>query len=114
MDTTNRGRQCEDLAVRWYEENGYTVLQRNYRSALGEIDIICSNKGQIVFCEVKSIPSYWDSSDMGMKIPPSKVMKIKKTASDYLARNCTAVYDSIRFDAVFVTGNSIRCIEGAF
>jgi len=114
MDTKSRGKHCEDLAVNWYCNNGYTVLERNYRSSIGEIDIICLRNGLIVFSEVKSIPSYWESSDMGMKIPPSKIMKIKRTASHYLARNSGAVYDSIRFDAVFVTGNSIRCIEGAF
>lgn len=114
MDTKSRGRQCEDLAARWYADNGYTVVLRNYRSPAGEIDIICSRNGLVVFSEVKSIPACWDSPDMGMKIPPSKVMKMKKTASHYLARNCGTVYDSIRFDAVFVTGNSVRCIEGAF
>ncbi len=114
MDTKNRGRQCEDLAAAWYTANGYTVLERNFRSQSGEIDIICTKAGVLVFSEVKSIPVYWDSSDMGMKIPPAKVARIKKTASGYLARSAGAVYDSIRFDAVFVTGNSVRCIEGAF
>lgn len=114
MDTKSRGKQCEDLAAEWYADNGYTVVLRNYRSSAGEIDIICSRNSILVFSEVKSIPAYWDSSDMGMKIPPSKIMKMKKTASHYLARNSGEVYDSIRFDAVFVTGNSIRCIEGAF
>ncbi len=114
MDKNNRGRQCEDFAAKWYSDNGFTVLQRNYRSAFGEIDIICKKGSVLVFSEVKSIPASWDSSDMEMKIPPAKVMRIKKSASDYLARSSNEVYHSIRFDAVFVSGNSIRCIEGAF
>ena len=114
MDTKSRGRLCEDLAANWYKDNGYSVVQRNYRSASGEIDIICRKDSTLVFSEVKSIPVYWDAGDMEMKIPPAKVMRIKRTASDYLARCSNEVYHSIRFDAVFVAGNSIRCIEGAF
>lgn len=52
--TTTIGRFGEDAAVEFLKKNGYTVIERNYRSGRNEIDIIASDKNYLVFVEVKA------------------------------------------------------------
>src|SRR5574340_126042 len=48
------GTKGEQLAVGFLKRSGYKILQRNYRCRSGEIDIICYDRGTIVFVEVKT------------------------------------------------------------
>ncbi len=48
------GKDSEALAAEYLAENGYEILQRNYRTPRGEIDIIAKDGDTIVFVEVKS------------------------------------------------------------
>ena len=48
------GRQGEDLAVSLLIDNGYIILERNFRTKFGEIDIIAKDKETFVFVEVKT------------------------------------------------------------
>ena len=42
----------EDMAAAWYEENGYEVLERNWRRREGEVDLIVRRRRIVAFCEV--------------------------------------------------------------
>lgn len=54
MDSTFiKGRQGEDLACRFLQEKGYTIIARNYVYRKHEVDIIAEDKNEIVFIEVK-------------------------------------------------------------
>jgi len=48
------GKLGEEAAVGLLKDNGYRVLLRNYRTKLGEIDIIAKDKDTICFIEVKT------------------------------------------------------------
>ncbi len=48
------GAQGETVAARYLERQGYAVIQRNYRSRHGEIDIIAVKQPYLCFCEVKT------------------------------------------------------------
>ena len=48
------GKAGEKLAAEFLRKNGYRILQRNYQAYSGEIDIIASEGGDVVFVEVKS------------------------------------------------------------
>ena len=48
------GRDGEILAEKHLKQHGYRILERNYRTRLGEIDIIASHEGTLVFVEVKT------------------------------------------------------------
>ena len=47
------GKKSESLAAWYLKKNGYKIIEQNYRTALGEIDIIAKEKKTIVFVEVK-------------------------------------------------------------
>lgn len=48
------GRRGEQIATRWLEEHGYTILERNWRCPRGEIDVVSTIGESIVFVEVKT------------------------------------------------------------
>ncbi|MEV8378292.1 YraN family protein [Kribbella sp. NPDC056861] len=55
MRTTNAiGQYGEDLAARYLVDNGFTILDRNWRCAQGEIDIVARELQTLVVCEVKT------------------------------------------------------------
>ncbi|MCJ7656735.1 MAG: YraN family protein [Candidatus Atribacteria bacterium] len=81
----NIGKFGEDLASKYLEEKGYKIKERNYRTFLGEIDIISEYKGNIIFVEVKTRRSdrfgYPEEA-----INFNKQRKIIKNALCYLAK----------------------------
>lgn len=58
MDTTTPtkvlGEYGERLAARFLAEQGYTILDRNWRCVRGEIDIVARDGADVVICEVKT------------------------------------------------------------
>jgi putative endonuclease len=48
------GEKGEGLAVKFLKKNGYKIIKRNYKTPLGEIDIIANDRGTLVFVEVKT------------------------------------------------------------
>lgn len=81
----NIGKYGEDVASKYLREKGYKIKVRNYRTFLGEIDIICEYKGNIIFVEVKTR----NSDKFGYPeeaINLAKQRKIIKNALCYLSR----------------------------
>jgi len=99
------------------KRKGYKIIERNYRSRSGEIDIIARDKKDLVFIEVKTRRS----TDFGLPqeaVSYSKRRRLTRIALGYLAQrklrdvNC-------RFDVVdiLMKGNQvcdIELIKGAF
>jgi putative endonuclease len=52
--TQTLGRLGEDMAARYLEQQGYTILARNWRHGHREIDIICRLGDDLIFVEVKT------------------------------------------------------------
>ena len=74
------GDIAEDKACRYLIQHGYEVVDRNYHSRVGEIDIVAKKGGHYHFFEVKSNKNY----DPLYNITPKKLQKIIKTVNIYL------------------------------
>ena len=80
--TSTLGKLAEDFAVKLLTKKGYKVIERNFRSRFGEIDIIALKEEILVFVEVKA---RW-STKFGKPeeaVTPSKIWKIGRTGEYY-------------------------------
>ncbi|MBQ6314844.1 MAG: YraN family protein [Mogibacterium sp.] len=92
----NIGDSGEEFAARVLEESGYQIIERNYSSRYGEIDIIALRDGILHFIEVKTRTS----SDFGYPaeaVTETKITRIRRTAESYISRR-RAFWRSISFD----------------
>jgi putative endonuclease len=77
------GRQGEDLAASYLAEQGYKVLERNWRCARGEIDIIAEKGEWLIFVEVRArIGQTYGSPEES--ITPAKQARLLELAQAYL------------------------------
>lgn len=110
------GKQGEDLAAAHLEQNGYRILERNYRSVFGEVDIVAEEGDTLVFVEVKSRRSE-AYGDPQLAVGPEKQRKISRAAMGYLSERGLNRRPA-RFDIVAVklrpSGNTIELIRDAF
>jgi len=109
------GKRGEAVAVDFLEQQGYQILERNFRSRLGEIDIIAKDKDTIVFVEVKTKKS-------GRHLHPKysvtrqKQKKISMVALYYL-KTLKQSGGRARFDVVTIVSETppkIELIKNAF
>lgn len=95
------GNQGERVAERYLHKMGYRILERNLRSARGEIDLIALHGETLVFCEVKSRQGVGELYP-GDSIHAHKQQRIIHLAADYLQRHPAYADYPCRFDAVLV------------
>ena len=101
-----KGNKAEAKAVAFLQKEGYVIIETNFYSRFGEIDIIASKEGVVHFVEVKSGLDYESAIN---NITPSKLQKILKTAQVYLKKNALDI--EYTFDAVIVTPDDIEIVE---
>lgn len=80
------GKYGEDIATEYLKKNGYKIIERNFKKPWGEIDVVCSLNGIIVFVEVKTQNK---SNRFFIRpeenITPFKQRQLIKSANAYLA-----------------------------
>ncbi len=113
------GKAGEDAAVAFLKKKGYRIVRRNFRTAVGEIDIIAEHKKALVFIEVKTRSSA-EFGHPAEAVSPAKQRKLAQTAESFLARYKVKNRD-MRFDVAAVTGSpdnpgswNVEIIEDAF
>ena len=106
------GKAGEDKAVLYLKKKHYRILERNYRTRYGEIDIIAQIGNVTVFVEVKQRkdeqfgrPEDW--------VTPQKKNRIISAAKRYLFEK-ENYNDYFRFDVIAITANEIIHMENAF
>jgi len=75
------GDRGEDIAAKYLQQQGYRIVQRNYRSRYGEVDIICAQQGILVFVEVKTRTSNAFGFPEESITPPSKLISAKSLST---------------------------------
>lgn len=110
------GNQGEDLVAAWLIEHGYSILNRNYQTHLGEIDIIATKQDVVAFIEVKTrkLPQF----PIEATITYTKQKRIARAATTYILAN-NINNKVLRFDVATVTqtasnNNTISYIKNAF
>lgn len=93
----------EDLSIKYLINNGYFIIEKNYRNKLGEIDIICKKNNIIVFVEVKS--RYTNNYGLPIEsVTYSKQKQIIKISNLYIILNKYNNFN-IRYDVIEVFFN---------
>ena len=113
--TANVGQTAENLAARFLEKHGLTVLTRNYRCRGGEIDLVCRTGKTLVFAEVRFRRNP-DFGGAGASVTLTKQRRIILAAQHYLLANARHNCDC-RFDCLLLNGmdeNNIDWIPNAF
>ncbi len=110
--TSDRGAKGESTAGHFLQESGYSIVERNFRTRAGEVDIIAVEGGTIAFCEVKS----WERMPIeGLEhaLDRRKQGRIIRTAARFLARHPSYARLQPRFDVIFIH-DSIVHLKDAF
>jgi len=112
LDRKKIGKENEKLAEQFLKQSGYTILDKNFSSKFGEIDIIAKKGSLIIFVEVRS-KSYNAFGKPFETINKSKIQKIINTAQIYISIKNLYNYD-IRFDVISIENQKITHILAAF
>ena len=113
------GSRGEHLAAEHLERRGLRVLERNYRTRLGELDLIAFDGARLVFCEVKTRRAGsgrpWDA------LGKVKQARVRAMARQWLAERTDRPHaPELRFDAIGITIDArgrlvaLEHLEGAF
>ena len=116
---TSLGAWGEAIAAEALKARGFAVIERNYRSRYGEIDIIAENREYLVFAEVKLRKSTYFGAAREF-VDLRKQERLRATASMWLEEHETSLQP--RFDVIEIYAPDgmqtkrpqIRQIEDAF
>lgn len=115
------GRTGERLAVDHLMRLGYEIVERNYRTRWGELDVVARIGTTLVFCEVKTRRSGGSAGGALEAVGTRKQAQVRRMAGRWLTERRNRPYaEVIRFDAIGVTLDaagglvSLEHVEGAF
>ncbi|MCB4791740.1 MAG: YraN family protein [Elusimicrobia bacterium] len=108
------GNLGEEKAVQYLTKNKYKILERNYRSNFGEVDIIAKENEDLVFIEVK----LRRTNEFGLPIEAItglKQKRIVKSALQYV-KSKNLLKENIRFDVLLIgpQEDEIEVVKSAF
>jgi|TARA_B110000196_G_scaffold317789_1_gene331675 putative endonuclease len=110
--TISVGNKAERQAEKYLVNRGYHVVERNFRSKLGEIDLVLKKDHALVFVEVR----YRSDSTRGTPaetVTRSKIGKIIRIAEVFLLKNNRFNYYDCRFDVIAIS-NTLTWTDGEF
>jgi len=105
------GRQGEQRAADYLREAGFRVLDRNYRCADGELDIVAAERRILVACEVKTRSGVRYGTPFEA-VTPQKLKRLRRLAVRWVVAH-GVIFDELRVDLIGVlrTGTDDFTIE---
>ena len=96
----NTGRTGEQIACDFLKKQGYSIVERNYRSRIGEIDIVAEHREYLVFCEEKT---YRNRTGLhpSLSVTAKKIEKLGMLGEHYLSQK-HLMHLQPRFDVIAV------------
>ena len=113
MNKREVGYEYEQRAAVFLQNQGYEILESNYNSRTGEIDLIAKDGVYYTFIEVKyrsSIKNGYPEEAVDYR----KMKHITKTASLYLLRHGLSEFTPCRFDVVVILKDEMKLLKNAF
>ena len=108
------GAYEENIATKYLSDNGYKILEKNFFTKIGEIDIIAIDKDDFLcFIEVK----YRKSKNFGEgfeAVDKKKQSRIYSSARIYMCLNNIKEDRKCRFDVVSILDDEITLVKNAF
>ncbi|WP_373003020.1 YraN family protein [Sulfurimonas sp.] len=101
-----KGNLAEDRACKFLDENGFMIVERNFYSRFGEIDIIATKDEVLHFVEVKS---GLDFESAIQNITPRKLSRLLRTGDVYMKKNSLDV--NFMYDAIVVTPRDVELVQ---
>jgi putative endonuclease len=112
-NTVVAGARAEAAALSLLLDNGYRIVERNFRCSAGELDLIARDpRDVLVFVEVRSRANA-DHGDAAEMVDLRKQRQVSRIAACYLAARAPA-FDEARFDVVAITGDRAELIRDAW
>lgn len=111
--STDVGHSAENIAADYLNKQGMQIVERNFRSKSGEIDLIALDKATLVFVEVK----FRKNADYGQPyeaVTYRKQKKIIQTAQWFLQSNKKYRNKACRFDIISILNTEITWLKQAF
>ena len=116
MNTKERGNRGEEKAAFYLISKGFSIIERNWRTKGGEIDIIACKNDILVFVEVKTLPN--GTMDMIQReLNYQKRQRIIKTSKRFLLNHRQYSNSYIRYDVIVIDMpgfEEVYHIENAF
>jgi putative endonuclease len=94
------GKRGEQMAADYLAANGLAILERNWRCAQGEIDIVAADGRTLVICEVKTRSATRFGTPLE-SVTAQKARRLRRLAVLWL-RDRSAFFDAVRIDIVGV------------
>lgn len=107
-DKQIKGRQAEDAALAYLQQQGLQLVQRNFLCRGGELDLIMRDGRSLVFVEVRQRSSARFGGALA-SITPAKQRRMVLAAQTFLQRQ--SGLPACRFDAVAIEGNRIDWLK---
>ncbi len=118
MNRAETGHRGEAVAARWYLQQGAQLLTHNYRTRMGELDLVLREPdGTLVICEVKTRSPEMLASPASA-VSPAKQRRLIRAAQAYLQQTGQSE-EPVRFDVAEVVPLDsgrwmVHIIKGAF
>jgi putative endonuclease len=115
------GAAGEQLAAEHLERRGFAILERNFRTRWGELDLVAYNGRVLAFCEVKTRRAGGSRGSALEAVGPRKQAQVRRMAACWLAerRERPRAWE-LRLDAIGITVDgsgklvALEHLEGAF
>jgi putative endonuclease len=106
------GASAEIAATRALEQAGYDIVERNYRCAAGELDIVADDAGVLAFVEVRSRGDA-DHGHAAEMVSARKRRQVARVAAWYVAERAPEA-QRMRFDVVAITAGRVELVKDAW
>jgi len=111
MNKQEKGNWGEELACHFLAQKGYVILERNFRSRFGELDIVARDDDTLVFVEVRTRRG--DFLSAMESVGPAKKMHFRRAVLSYLVEKGKGEEIDIRLDVIGIEKDCIEHIKGA-